>query len=361
MNKKKVLFINNTSMLGAGTSKSLCLLVKYLQRDFEISVVSDKHYDELPTELSKISIKHYACHDRTIIFLPQLIFLILKNKIDIVYGNNYSGRSLIGFIASKITKRPFIWHIRESFHEKSNPKFLKKSNKVIANSTDTANRIIKFTEVKDPIIIPNGVEISDFSYNKKFCSIKLREELGCKPEDIIIINLGRICEQKNQIDVVNIAEKLLPDFPFVHFLFLGSFQEIDYYHRLSNKINGSKFVNNFHLIDYKKEFIPYLMGSDILLHTAKRESQGRVILEGMAAKLPIVAYNVGGISEVLINGKTGILRNLYDINGMADATKILINDQKLRNQFGYAGFVIVKENFSSVATALSLKKIIDSM
>lgn len=358
---KRILFINNTSMLGAGTSKSLLLIIKYLKNDFDLSVVSDKHHSDLPNELKHFSVKHYAYYDRTILFLPQLILNILINKVDIVYGNNYSGRSIIGFIASKITKRPFIWHIRESFHAESKPKFIDKAEKVLANSIDTANRIKKFTNVNDLIIIPNGVEITDFSCDRKICSEVLRNELGCAPNDILVINLGRICEQKNQIDVVNVAEKLLPKFSFVHFIFLGSFQEMNYFNKLVQRITDSNYAKNFHLIDFKKEFIPYLMGSDILLHTAKREPQGRVILEAMAAKLPVVAFDVGGVSEVLKNFESGFLREFGDINGVSEDLVKLIKNKPLREVLGEEGYKIVKDNYSAISTSQKIRCVINDL
>ena len=346
--------------MGAGTSQSLLLLFRYLFEPFRISVVSDKHSDELPRVLSGIDIPHYGLHDRTIIYLPHLIWLIVHNKIDLVYGNNFSGRSRVAVWASKITGRPFVWHIRESINEKTKFRdFIQFASTVIANSQNTANRLIEYANVKEPIVIPNGVELSDFLIDKSICRNQLINLLGCDKNSVFVINLGRICEQKNQLAVVQVAKRIVVNNSKVHYIFLGDYQDLYYVENLKKEIHSTIMGDQFHIFDHTRNFIPILLGCDVLLHTAKLESQGRVILEAMAAQIPVVAYNVGGVGESVVQGETGFLRSWNDVEGLAADLTLLLNDQALRLKFGQAGYGRVKQRYSAEITAMKVKSVIE--
>lgn len=357
--RKKILFINNTSRLGAGTSQSLLLLLKYLSPHYNVSVVSDRRSEDLPGALSELGIPHFAYRDRTLFFLPQLIMHILTNKIDLVYGNNLSGRTRVAFWAARFTRRPYIWHIRESVRENDQRvKEIHRANAVIANSEDTAERLRKNSDVKTPVIIPNGVEIEAYVLERDSCRKQLIKKLGCASDSIFVINLGRICEQKNQPDVVKVGINVLKSFPQTHFLFLGELQDSDYIQQMNQEINKSEYQDHFHILGHINDFIPYLVGSDILLHTARWEPQGRVILEAMASRLPVVAYDVGGVGEAVVQGETGFLRPFGDIDGLTADLEQLLRKPSLRNNFGEAGYFLVQSRFNAKVAGEKIKTVI---
>jgi glycosyltransferase involved in cell wall biosynthesis len=357
--QKRVLFINNTSELCAGTSQSLLLLLDYLSADYNVSVVSDRHSTELPQSLSALGVPHYAFRDRTILYLPQLVRHILVHKIDLVYANNFSGRSRVAFWASRLTGRPFIWHVRESFRE-TRGETVHLAEAVIANSQDTARRLKKYAQVKAPIIVPNGVELSNFKFDKTSCRRQLIEQLGCEADSLFVINIGRICEAKNQFAAVQVAKKTLQNFKNVHFIFLGNFQDAAYVQNLKIEINATVESKRFHLVGFKKEFIPILMGCDVLLHTAQREPQGRVIIEAMSAKLPVVAFDIGGVGEAIQQAKTGFLRPMDDIDGLAHDLECLLHDPMLRHQLGQEGFKRVCQLYTAEKAAELVKDVIEN-
>ena len=109
------------------------------------------------------------------------------------------------------------------------------------------------------------------------------------------------------------------------------------------------------------EFLPILTSSDILVHTSRTESQGRVILEAMAAKLPVVAYNVGGVGEAVVPGETGFLREFGNIEGMTADLQLLVENKQLRHAMGGKGYHRVKESFSAVNTANQVRKTINNI
>lgn len=336
--------------------------MKYLSPHFDITVVSDRESEELPGALSKLGIPHFAYYDRSILFLPQLIWHILTSKIDLVYGNNLSGRTRVAYWAARLTRRPYIWHVRESVRENDpRVKEIHRAEAVIANSEDTAGRLRRYASVKTPIVIPNGVELETYELDKESCRQQLIEKLDVSQDSIFVINMGRICEQKNQPESVKVGINVLRSFPQTHFLFLGDIQDSDYLQLMNREIYTSEYQNHFHIFGHINDFIPYLLASDILLHTASWEPQGRVILEAMAARLPVVAYQVGGVGEAVVQGETGFLRPVGNIDGLATDLKKLIEDKNLRVQFGQAGFVRVTDLNSAKITSGLVKDTIDQV
>jgi glycosyltransferase involved in cell wall biosynthesis len=98
-----------------------------------------------------------------------------------------------------------------------------------------------------------------------------------------------------------------------------------------------------------RQDMPEVLASlDVAVNTSDSESLSNVILEAMAAGLPVVAYNVGGNSELLANppGQRGFLIPPADENAFAHAVENLLADSALREQLGSNGSQFAKEEFS---------------
>ena len=90
----------------------------------------------------------------------------------------------------------------------------------------------------------------------------------------------------------------------------------------------------------------YFQAADIYVHASKAETFPNTILEAMASALPVIASNVGGISEQVVDGVTGFLVESLNPNQLAKAVLRLLEDPSLRLQMGAAGLERVKEYFT---------------
>lgn len=90
----------------------------------------------------------------------------------------------------------------------------------------------------------------------------------------------------------------------------------------------------------------YFQAADIYVHASKAETFPNTILEAMACALPVIASNVGGISEQVVDGVTGLLVESLNPNQLAKAVLRLLEDPSLRLQMGAAGLERVKEYFT---------------
>jgi L-malate glycosyltransferase len=88
-----------------------------------------------------------------------------------------------------------------------------------------------------------------------------------------------------------------------------------------------------------------LFGADIYCQPSRSEGLGLAILEAMGASLPVVASDVGGIGEIVIPGRTGILATPEDPQSLADGLKKLLEYPKDRDELGRAGQQLCRESF----------------
>jgi glycosyltransferase involved in cell wall biosynthesis len=86
--------------------------------------------------------------------------------------------------------------------------------------------------------------------------------------------------------------------------------------------------------------------ADIMLHTSAWEASPLVILEAMSYKLPVVAYDVGGVPEQVRAGRTGYLVAPCDVEMLCECVLTLARKPQLREQMGLAGVGRIKTQFS---------------
>lgn len=103
--------------------------------------------------------------------------------------------------------------------------------------------------------------------------------------------------------------------------------------------------------------VPYYCNSDIFISSSLYEAFGLMFLEASYFNLPILASNVEGIPEVVLDGKTGLLNEPNDIEALAEHIILLANNSKKRNELGANGYKHVTEEFSSKKMVVEYKKL----
>ena len=127
----------------------------------------------------------------------------------------------------------------------------------------------------------------------------------------VTLNAARILQEKNSP---------------VHFLLLGSGpQEVDLR-------NQAEALHNVFFMSTQQDMGTWFASANLLIHPSYKEGLGSVILEAMAAGLPVIASNTGGIPDIIENEKTGILIEPGNAQELASAIERLANDQGLREQ-----------------------------
>lgn len=105
-------------------------------------------------------------------------------------------------------------------------------------------------------------------------------------------------------------------------------------------LNKVKYIGNFHNIE---ELLPH---ADLVIQPSEHESFGMVALEAMASGVPVIATKSGGIQELIVDGETGFLCEVGDIETMADWAIQVLFDRKLQQEIGKRSIERVKKYFS---------------
>lgn len=162
-----------------------------------------------------------------------------------------------------------------------------------------------------------------------------REALGIENDAPVIGYVGRICRDKGLDELVKAWKGVIKSHPNAHLVVVGesecrSAEELGWQSALRN-------LPNVHLTGPQKNVEWIMPAFDILLVTSHREGFGVVVLEAAATEVPTVAFDVTGIRDSVINGKTGLLCPLGDITTMVGNLSTYLMDSSLRARHGSAG------------------------
>jgi glycosyltransferase involved in cell wall biosynthesis len=157
------------------------------------------------------------------------------------------------------------------------------------------------------------------------------------PQDRIVVGMVACLKpQKSPVDFVDVAARVLKERRDVHFVMAGDGELRD---QVEGRIRETGIGDHITLLGWKKEdeMPDVYRNLDIVVLTSLWEGLPCVFSEAMAVELPIVATNVDGAREAIIDGETGFLHQPHDIEGMAQSVLRLTADPELRRQMGKRG------------------------
>lgn len=191
-------------------------------------------------------------------------------------------------------------------------------------------------------VIPNAVDTKIFT--KSISPIK--------PKEKILITTSRLVE-KNAIDDVVKSLKYLDK--NINFFVLGNGPDEDKLKKLAEIEGVDGRVKFLGSIDYK-EIPDYLYKSDIFIRPSLSEGFGNSFIEAMAAEVPVIATEVGGIPDFLKDGETGLFVNVRDPKDIAEKVKILLKNEELRENIIKNAKKMVEEKYDWDIIAKDMKE-----
>ncbi|WP_144924307.1 glycosyltransferase family 4 protein [Halorubrum salsamenti] len=158
--------------------------------------------------------------------------------------------------------------------------------------------------------------------------------------NITVGSVGRLSEQKNHETVLDVAEQFQGS--NIQFKIAGNG---DLYEELQAQIRG-RGLTNVSLLGLVEDIPAFLADLDIYFQPSLWEGLCITVLEAMAAGLPVVGSDVGGIGRNVEEGKSGYLYDPHDTDGFVSGIQKLRTDPNLRRQLGNRGREIVGESFT---------------
>ena len=251
-----------------------------------------------------------------------LAFIILFLNINIVHARSRSP-AWSCLIATKLTFRKFVTTFHGTYNFSSNIKkfynsVMVKSDLLIAGSNFIFSHINDnyqkyLSPEKKFLVIFRGINTEYFDPDnlKKNSVSKLKTLWQIEENSKVILLPGRLTSWKGQelfIEAINKFKKLNPDLDFIAVV-LGSDQgRTVYKKKLERLVEQYDLTNNFRFIE-KCEYMPaaYMLSDIVVSSSIEPESFGRVSVEAQSMRKPIIASNIGGSNETIIDNKSGIL------------------------------------------------------
>ncbi len=220
---------------------------------------------------------------------------------------------------------------------------INQSNVVTAVSDSLKNETLDFFSITKPIkVIPNFIDFNlhDYSFNQEIHSFYAPDRQK------IIIHISNFRPVKRVLDVIHIFSKIREEMP-AKLLMVGDGPQRDEAEKISRKL---KLNTDVKFLGKTADISRLLAISNLFLLPSEKESFGLVALEAMAAGLPVISSNIGGLSKVNIDGETGYTSSVGDLNKMSDdAVKILTNKSLFNS---------MSKNAKEYAKKYDLKKIL---
>lgn len=193
-------------------------------------------------------------------------------------------------------------------------------------------------------IIPNGIFVDDYGKSEARKLLILREELGISVDDLVVVNIGRLTEQKAQANLVEAASILKKEGVQLKFLVVG---EGHLREMLEASIGTFGVEDSFHLLGFRADIVDILRASDIFVLPSNDEGMPIAILEATAVGLPVVSTRVGFLPEIFKEEKEVFFIPDNMPRTIADGIKQLARDPLYREQIGYSGKEKTTALFSS--------------
>jgi glycosyltransferase involved in cell wall biosynthesis len=269
--------------------------------------------------------------------------LIRRWQIDLVY----TGTALVieGALAARINSKPHIWHIKDSLGKKGNSQFHgsdrwvvgwinRLSNRIVVMSNTIARPFHKYGQTEKLQVIYDGVDLG--AYRREHAGRAVRKRLDIAPDVPLVGLVASIgVAWKRHERFFEMAAQIVqqcPDARFVHFGTLPAPGTRAYtrYEALNRQIAALNLGDYFQWAGPTLD-IPAMMDAlTLLVHPCETEPFGRVAIEAMAAGVPVIGLDGGGIAESVVNDLTGVLVPVTEGSGaLTDACLSILSDPVL--------------------------------
>lgn len=193
-------------------------------------------------------------------------------------------------------------------------------------------------------VVYNGVDGSRFTDLDESRINTLRHSYNPQKNRVIVATIGRLHYQKGHAYLIEAAKNVLRNYPNTLFVFVGEGPER---RNIEGLIEKHQLGQHIILIGQRSD-IPEILGlSDLFVLPSLFEGFPISILEAMASGVPVIATDVGGVKEQVIQGHTGYVVPAENASALEEALVRLLSNESLRHEMGEKGREMARKLFST--------------
>lgn len=378
MRKLKILHTTTRLVRGGGVENNIYHTIDQLKNEYDFILSSGVDMQQNPFE-DDPKVKVIVCKDLIHKIHPwydlkALLFyyrLIKREKIDIIHTHETKA-SFITKLSAWLAGCPYIiyglhgvtFNDPMSKWKRKFLIFLEKatigvSDFIVSVSHDTIRhyhennigRKIPYTVVRSGIDLKKFFALTHVEENDQE---NLKKKLGIGKNTKVICNVGRFSFSKAQRYTIQCFAKFKKDFPESKLIFIGEGELLDECRQLAKDLN---IADDVLFEGYQKNIPLYLSISNLFLFTSLREGLPRVVVEAALMKVPVAAFEVEGIKEVIENEVSGIIVPQYNVDALYEGAKRILDDDKLAGCFKQKAFNHVEHEWDAEKMGEDLRKI----
>jgi glycosyltransferase involved in cell wall biosynthesis len=355
--KIKCLFIIDGLLGFAGTEKHLYLVTSNLSRmNFLCQVIAFK---ASPSMIQEFARKNITVHSldleriygyKAFIKFISLVFQIRRYRPDIVQTLHFMSDTFgvwaarIGGASVVVSSRRDMGYLKDKHHIYLNKLTNPFINNFISVSDRVKRNLLSVEKIPDSKIITiyNGVDLKRYEVGEE-AKVRARGKLGLKKNAFILGTTGILRPEKNMHHLLKATAELSSLIENLVLLIVGGGplkNELLHY----SKENGLSDITVF--TGYVKDVRDYMGSMDVFCLTSSTEGFSNVNLEGMAMGKPIIATDVGGNVEQVVDGLTGFLVQPGDKDKLVQSIMTLYENPALRESMGIEGRKRAEKYFS---------------
>jgi len=259
-------------------------------------------------------------------YQPKLAHVIKKLNLDIIHTHTEFSLGVFGRIMAKELKLPMVHtyhtiyedytHYLTRFKALDNraKAFARTYSKVCCNSAEqvivptekTRDLLMTYSVHKDISVVPTGIDLSKFNEHRYPAEdvMNLKNKFGIKPEEKILIYIGRVSQEKNIEEIIKAMPEYMSTRPLVKFVLVGSGPTLE---KLENLVLQAGLSDRFVFTGSQPWDVIglYYRLGDVFVSASRSETQGLTYIEAMASGLPVVAREDKCLENILVEGWNG--------------------------------------------------------
>ncbi len=212
---------------------------------------------------------------------------------------------------------------------------------LISQSVYSLSQFYHLTGKNNSTIILNGIQEPGKKLGERDIS-DFRKTNNINASDFIIGTIARFDPAKGYSVFLDVAEKMTDKYHDIHFVIIGDGPERKSIEKRISTISGKTRI---HLLGSITNASKYIECFNVFLLTSIFEGLGLVLIESFYFRRPVVASNIGGIPEIVSDGKNGFLVSVGNVDNFADRLTELYYDRQLSGKMGNSGYDLVMNSF----------------
>ena len=296
--------------------------------------------------------------------LLRLRRLFRSNSIQAVITVGAGDKMFWGRLAARISGAPVIL---SALHSTGWPDGVGKMNRLLTPITDgfiaVAEQHAEFQKnherfpAEKVFLIPNGIDTDRFRFDEK-SRAQWRQKLNIPATAPVVSIVAALRPEKNHSMFLRVAAKVIKQRPDAHFVIAGDGPERLHLQRLANSLNLKQQV---HFIGSTSDVVGVLSMSNLFALTSFNEASPVSIMEALSCQRPVVAPAVGSINETVIEGETGFLVDVNNVDQAVRQWLRVLDNPSLAGRLGEQGRQHVIRNCSLEKMTLGYTELVEQI